>query len=159
VDQNIIISGASGNLGQDVVKKLSDLNYRLYVTTGPRRGDLFGAFPNVDAQPVDLLDKQASEAFVHETITKTKKIQAGIFLVGGYAPGDIGQTNDSDIEKMMQLNFFTAFHLVKPLVTHFKKNGGGQLIFIGAKPAIIAKNGAGNLRMLYPSPCFSKWQR
>ncbi|TDE16828.1 SDR family NAD(P)-dependent oxidoreductase [Dyadobacter psychrotolerans] len=142
--KNIIISGASGNLGKDVVQKLSDLNHQLYVTTGSHHADLFDGFPNVDAQALDLLNKDVSETFVTESITKAKHIQAGIFLVGGYAPGGLEETEDDAIEKMIHLNFFTAFHLVKPLVNHFQANGGGQLIFIGAKPALIAKQGAGN---------------
>lgn len=141
---NIIITGASGNLGKDVVKKLSDLGYRLHVTTGSHGNGSFDELPLVSAQSVDLTDVNAALAFVSDTIAKAGSVQAGIFLVGAYAPGNLKETNDDDIEKMMQLNFFTAFHLVKPLMTLFKEQGGGQFIFIGAKPALIAKQGAGN---------------
>ena len=141
---NIIITGASGNLGKDVVRKLSGLDYHLYVTSGSHSTDIFNEFPDVHAQIVDLTDKDASLAFIKDTIKNTGSVQAGIFLVGGYAPGKIEETDPVDIEKMIRLNFFTAFHLVKPLMAQFKTQGGGQFIFIGARPALVAKQGAGN---------------
>lgn len=143
--QNIIISGASGNLGQEVVKRLSDNGDKLYVTTGSRNPDMFNAFENVSAEAVNLLDGEASLNFVNQTISKANTIQAGIFLAGAFAMGDIVQTDDTLIEKMFGVNFFTAFHLVKPLIAHFEENGGGQFIFIGARPALEADQGAGSL--------------
>ena len=142
--QNIIISGASGNLGRDVVRKLADLGYGLNLTLGRHDAGTFNELPNVYAKVVDLLNTDAANEFVSDSITKSESIQAGIFLAGGYAPGSVSETNDEDIEKMIQINFLTAFHLVKPLMAHFEANGGGQFIFIGARPALIAKQGAGN---------------
>ena len=142
--QNVIISGASGNLGKDVVKKLAELGYGLNVTLGRHDAGTFEELPNVHAKQVDLLDLDAANQFVADSITNRESIQAGIFLAGGYAPGIISETDDADIEKMIQINFLTAFHLVKPMLAHFEANGGGQFIFIGARPALIAKQGAGN---------------
>ena len=142
--QNVIISGASGNLGKDVVKKLADLGYGLNLALGRHDAGTFGELPDTFAQQVDLLNPDAAKQFVSDSIENHESIQAGIFLAGGYAPGVISETNDEDIEKMVQINFLTAFHLVKPLLAHFEANGGGQFIFIGARSALIAKQGAGN---------------
>ena len=144
MSKNIIISGASGGLGIDVVQKLAELGYNLYITFGSKKSDVFDSLKNVSAQVVDLTNSEASEEFINETLEKSDGIQAGIFLVGGYAPGNIHQTDDAQLEKMFNLNFFTAFHLVKPLMKHFEENGGGQFIFIGARPALEADQGKGN---------------
>jgi len=144
MSKNIIISGASGGLGIDVVQKLAKLGYNLYITFGSKKSDVFDSLKNVSAQVVDLTNSEASEEFINETLEKSDGIQAGIFLVGGYAPGTIHQTDDAQLEKMFNLNFFTAFHLVKPLMKHFEENGGGQFIFIGARPALEADQGKGN---------------
>src|SRR5690606_9374489 len=70
--------------------------------------------------------------------------QAGIFLAGGFASGKLSDTADADLEKMIAMNFLTAFHLVKPLKKHFERQGGGQFIFIGARPALVAEQGTGS---------------
>ncbi|MCE7043537.1 SDR family NAD(P)-dependent oxidoreductase [Dyadobacter sp. CY312] len=142
--QNIIISGASGNLGQEVVQKLSALDTHLFVTTGSHYKGEFDALSGVDNFGIDLLDSDASHSFVQKVIDQAETIHAGVFLVGGYAPGGLAETDDEDLEKMIHLNFFTAFHLTKPLIAHFKKQGGGQLIFIGAKGAVSSNQGDAN---------------
>lgn len=144
MSNNIIISGATGNLGREVVKKLSDCGNNIYVTLGSKNINVFDKFPDVKGQVVDLLDYDASVNFVNQTLIQAKSVQAGIFLAGGYASGSINETDDAALEKMFNLNFLTAFHLVKPLMEHFEKNGGGQFIFIGAKPALIASQGKDN---------------
>ena len=143
MSKNIIISGASGGLGKDVVKKLSDLGNNLYVTFGSKN-NAFEGLENVNGQVVDLTNNEESLSFVNKTIEKAKNIQAGIFLVGAYAPGSLYETDDALLEKMFSLNFFTTFHLVKPLMEHFKAKGGGQFIFVGARPALEAGQGKGN---------------
>jgi len=144
MSKNIIISGSSGGLGKDVVKKLSEADNNLYVTFGSKKADAFEELKNVTSQSVDLTNQDAALNFVNTTLEEATKIEAGIFLVGGYAPGDLHATDDTLLEKMFNINFFTAFHLVKPLMKHFETNGGGQFIFVGARPALEADQGKGN---------------
>jgi len=144
MSKTIIITGASGGLGKVVVKNLSEDGHNLYVTTGSKQTDAFDGLSNLITQAVDLTDGAAAVEFVSDTAQKADHIHAGIFLVGGYAPGDIHATDHALLEKMFNLNFYTAFNMVKPLMEHFESNGGGQFIFIGARPALEADQGKGN---------------
>ncbi|WP_439582707.1 SDR family NAD(P)-dependent oxidoreductase [Dyadobacter bucti] len=144
MQKQIIISGASGNLGQEVVKKLTALGYGLHAPSRQQGLSKLSELPNVKGQVVDLSDAADTDRFVKNTIKETGGVQAGIFLAGGYAPGKISDTSDADLEKMFSTNFLTSFHLVKPLMEHFEAAGGGQFIFIGARPALVAEQGAGN---------------
>jgi NAD(P)-dependent dehydrogenase (short-subunit alcohol dehydrogenase family) len=94
MQSNIVITGASGNLGKDVVRKLSDSGYKLYVTLGPHNKVFFDELPLVNAQVVDLTDVTSSSAFATDVISKAGSVHAGVFLVGGYAPGSIEATKD-----------------------------------------------------------------
>lgn len=141
---NIIISGASGNLGKDVVQKLADLGHGIYAISGSHGKDIFDNLSQVHVQTVDLTDSMAASDYVENTISNAGPVQAGVFLAGGYAPGKMEDTHIKDIERMLRINFYTAFNLVKPLMAQFKIQGGGQFIFIGARPALIAEQGAGN---------------
>ncbi|TLV00805.1 SDR family NAD(P)-dependent oxidoreductase [Dyadobacter luticola] len=140
----VLISGATGNLGQDVVKKLTGLDYGLHINVREGKAQAYADLNNVKSYTADLSDAQQSEDFVKNAIENAGIISAGIFLAGGFAMGKLSDTSDADIEKMVTMNFLTAFHLVKPLKAHFEKNGGGQFIFIGARPALVAEQGAGS---------------
>ena len=69
-------------------------------------------------------------------------VYGAVLLVGGNAPGELKNATDADIRKMVDLNFFTAFHLVKPLLAHFEQQGLGQIILVGSKAALVASEGA-----------------
>ena len=62
--------------------------------------------------------KMLAANFVQETIAKNKKIDGALLLVGGFAMGGIDKTSGADIDKMISLNFKTAFFLARPLFQH-----------------------------------------
>lgn len=144
MSKQVIVSGATGNLGKDVVKKLTSLGYGLHINVREGKTDAYSDNANVSNYFANLTSEEQSEQFVAEAIGNASRIEAGIFLAGGFAMGKLTDTSDADIEKMMTMNFATAFHLVKPLMKHFEAVGGGQFIFIGARPALVAEAGTGS---------------
>jgi NAD(P)-dependent dehydrogenase (short-subunit alcohol dehydrogenase family) len=46
-------------------------------------------------------------------------------------------TSSNDIDQQIALNFKTSYHIVRPLLDYFEKNGGGQFILTGARPALL----------------------
>ncbi len=141
----VLISGASGNLGKDVVDTLHKEGYHLSLAVDAHLANMYDDLSNTKSAVVNLLDEAAAEQFVEVAINKNIKIDAAVMLVGVYAPGNILKTTDADIKKMIGLNFLTALHLVKPLLRQYQKQGYGQFIFVGAKAAIIPSLGADNL--------------
>ena len=144
MQNQVLISGASGNLGKDVVKKLTDLDFGLHMNIRNPRSGAYLEQANVFTYKADLSDPSESEQFVTNAISKAGSIQAGVLLAGGFAMGEIADTTSAEIDKMVTLNFMTAFNLVKPLIAHFEANGGGQFVFIGARPALEAEQGFGS---------------
>jgi short-subunit dehydrogenase len=142
--KNILISGASGNLGKDVVNALHNKGYNLSLCVDAHLATMYDDLLNTQSAVVNLLDEAAAEQFVDTAINKNSTIDAAILLVGAYAHGNILETTDADIKKMMELNFLTALHLVKPLLRQYQKQGFGQFVFVGAKAAIIPTMGSAN---------------
>jgi len=90
---------------------------------------------------VNLMDEAASAAFIKDIIAKHGKIQGALLLVGGFAMGDIAATSGKDLLKMFSLNFETAWYSARPLLEHMLESGYGRLVFIGARPALLAADG------------------
>lgn len=56
--------------------------------------------------------------------------------------GKLTDTSSEDLNKMIGLNFLTAFNVVKPLLKHFlEQEQGGQFILIGSRPGLNAEAG------------------
>ncbi|ACT95825.1 SDR family NAD(P)-dependent oxidoreductase [Dyadobacter fermentans] len=142
--KQVIVSGATGNLGKDVVKKLTEFGYGLHINVRKGKTDAYADNANVSSYLADLAHPEQADVFVAEAIANAGKIEAGILLAGGFAMAKLTDTTDSDIEQMLSINFKTAFHVVKPLMKHFEANGGGQFVFIGARPALVAEAGTGS---------------
>lgn len=140
--KSIIVSGATGNLGAAVVQKLTESGMRLSLVVSKRNPSEFAHLENTSSQVIDLMDQAATESFVTQVFEKEKEVHAAVLLVGAFAMGTIKSTSDEDIQKMININFLTAFHMVRPLLEHFERQGFGQIILVGSKAALNPAEGA-----------------
>jgi len=139
-----IVTGASGNLGQAVVKKFLAENYLVTGTLIP--GDKVAmdiAGKNFETAVVDLIQEEEARQFVDGLVAKQGHIDAAILTVGGFAMGDIAVTKTADISKQYKLNFETAYHVARPVFLQMMKQGQGRIFLIGSRPGSNMKNSLG----------------
>ncbi len=138
--KSIIVTGASGNMGQAVVKRFAQDGHKVYAVLGlGENSRLFSESTHaekIDLQFLNLSDETVSEGYVKSIIAKDPSVETAICLVGGWQPGTIAETTGYELDKMMKLNFSTAFNIARPLMEYFERQGRGQFIFVGARPAI-----------------------
>lgn len=135
--KNVIITGAAGNLGSAVVEKFLLSGYKVIATV--ESDDQAKRLPpnqNLEIQKVNLGNEAEATAFIDNMISKYKRIDSALMLVGGFAMGDIAATGGDDLKKQYSLNFETAYFVARPLFTHMMQNNFGRLIFVGARPAL-----------------------
>lgn len=131
--KNVLVTGATGNLGAAVCKKLLDQGYQVIGTTRPGSQSPDSA---VDFHPCDLTDEQATADFFSKLKNSYDQLDGVVCLVGGFGMGNIRESSSQDMLHMLQLNYFTAYHTAQQAINWMNTTGGGKLIFIGAKPAI-----------------------
>ena len=142
--KNIIITGANGNLGSAVVKKFLDEKYRVIAVDQSDNHLAFAkANANFEFKTVDLANEDVAFTFVQEVIGKHKTIDGALLLVGGFAMGGIDKTSGADIDKMINLNFKTAYFLARPIFQHMIGRNSGRLVLVGARPALKPEQGKG----------------
>lgn len=135
--KNIIITGASGNLGGACVQRFANDGYQVIAVVPPGDKLRFDAPQNVAVVEADLLNEKSSEEFVGTVIRKHGTIDAALLLVGGYDSGDIKSTDGAKIKKMMSLNFDSAYNSARPLFLQMmKQDRGGRIVLVGARPAL-----------------------
>ena len=142
--QTVLVTGASGNLGQAVVKKFIENGYKVAGTV--LHHDVDGLdFPadRFEKKVVDLGDEKDAAAFVGGIVEKHKTIDAAILTVGGFAAGKIADTTTADVMKQYQLNFETAYNIARPVFLQMMKQGYGKIFLIGSRPGLDAKGGKG----------------
>lgn len=138
--KTILVTGASGHLGKDVVEHFHAQGYAVRATFSSDRDlTLFDHLPNVHPHVVNVLDESSVAGFL-ATIADVK-IRAAVLLVGGFAMGTMQQTDDKLLQKMIDLNFMSAFNIVKPLMARFEQQGSGQFVLIGSRPTLNPAEG------------------
>jgi NAD(P)-dependent dehydrogenase (short-subunit alcohol dehydrogenase family) len=139
-----IITGASGNLGQAVVKKFLNENYYVAGTIVPNDPVITDIKnKNFETFIVDLMNEDASQKFVESVAARQDTIDAAVLTVGGFAMGKIADTKTSDIAKQFKLNFETAYNVARPVFSQMMKQDSGRIFLIGSRPGSDMHNSKG----------------
>lgn len=139
-----IVTGASGNMGQVVIKKFLGEGYLVIgtiVQNDPTPLDIQDK--RFEKVVVDLTDEEDASNFITAMIEKHKRIDVLVTTVGGFAMGSIAETKTSDILKQYKLNFETAYNVARPVFMQMRKQQTGRIFLVGSRPGLDAKSGMG----------------
>ncbi len=141
-----IVTGASGNLGQAVIKKFLAENYTVIGTVIPN-DPVKIELNDARFEPVvaDLMNEESSGQLVNGIIERLGQIDVAVLTVGGFAMGKIAETKTSDISKQYKLNFETTYNIARPVFIHMLKQGRGRIFMVGSKPGLDSRNSKGML--------------
>jgi len=143
-NKTAIVTGASGNMGQAVIKKFLAEGYNVIGTIVPNDPTPFDIDDaKLEKVKVDLMNEVDSEKFVQNIISKYKSIDAVVLTVGGFAMGNIACTKTTDIYKQYRLNFETAYNVARPAFVQMLQQKTGRIFLIGSKPGASAVNSKG----------------
>lgn len=131
---NIIITGASKGLGKAIAEKYAEAGHTLFVCSR-NEVDLYKMmealltkFPQctIKARPVDMSNKQEVVNFgnwcLSFGIPDILVNNAGQFL-----PGSVYNEEEGFLEKMMQVNLYSAYHLTRLLLPKMMEAKNGHI--------------------------------
>jgi len=139
-----LVTGASGNLGQEVIRKFISEGYNVVGTVIPNdpvtieiNSDRF------EKVVADLMSEDDAQRLASSVISRYGQVDAAILTVGGFAMGNISETKTSDILNQYKLNFETAYNIARPLFVQMLRQNNGRIFLIGSRPGLEAKSGKG----------------
>jgi NAD(P)-dependent dehydrogenase (short-subunit alcohol dehydrogenase family) len=139
--KNILITGASGNLGRVAAETFATQGNHVIAMTTPGKGlgyDVAGAITTYEA---DLSDEKSVNETLAKIIDTHKTIDAAVLTVGGFNVGNIQTTGAELLQKMISVNFNTAYFVARPVFNQMMLQSFGRIIFIGARPGLVASEG------------------
>jgi NAD(P)-dependent dehydrogenase (short-subunit alcohol dehydrogenase family) len=143
-NKTVIVTGASGNMGQAVVRRFLAEGYNVVGTIIPNDTvPLEITNPNLEKVIVDLMDETDSEKFIQNVIAKYGGVDIAVLTVGGFAMGKLADTKTVDVYKQYRLNFETAYNIARPSFVQMMKQNSGRIFLIGSKPGLSARDGKG----------------
>lgn len=142
--RTILVTGASGNLGQGVIKKFLAEGFHVTGTLVPN--DPVGIDiknEHFEGIVVDLMDEEAAAGLVNAIISKRGNLDVAVLTVGGFVMGGIADTGIGDIRQQIRLNFETAYHVARPVFLQMLKQKKGRIFLIGSRPGSDMRNSKG----------------
>lgn len=144
---HVVITGAGGNLGREVVRYFLEQGFRVTATvrdaaeaSGLRRElESRGSYESkedlLEVTELELTDEEAVRGFAGGT-GRRQPVDAVFMLAGGFAMGGVKNTDLEAIRKQLSVNFETAYPLARAFFGHMKERGRGRLVFVGTRPAL-----------------------
>lgn len=144
----IVITGASRGLGKAIAETfaedkqghtffLSAKNKEALLLTGK---ELQGRFPrtNIFTKPYDLSTKEETRKFGEWILEQTDKIDVLVNNAGIFIPGNVHDEADGVLEKLIELNLYSAYHLTRLLLPSMIKQKSGHIFNICSIAALQA---------------------
>ncbi len=127
---NTIITGATKGIGKALAIKFASEGHSLAVCArneqdlASLKAELALSFPNIKVftQVTDISKKSEVEAFGHATIKAMGHIDVLINNGGVFLPGYTTDEVDGTLEKMIDTNLYSAYHLTRIMVPFMKSS-------------------------------------
>jgi NAD(P)-dependent dehydrogenase (short-subunit alcohol dehydrogenase family) len=143
-DKVIIVTGATGNLGQAVSRALFDAGARLALVDRSIEDRFETAFPQMVDSPncyflhtVDLTDEDSVAHTMAHIIEYFGRVDGLLNIAGGYRAGDpVHETSLDTWAFMLNLNAKSVFLTSRAVLPQMIAQGGGRIVNVGARVAL-----------------------
>lgn len=140
---NVMVAGASGNLGQAVAQAFHSAGANLALLDR-KPGRLQTLFPEVAASPghllldsVDATDAESVEGAVEAAVQRFGRIDVLANAVGGWRGGKLAHETPLETWDLMHsLNARSAFILSRAVVPHMLEQGAGKIVHTAARAGL-----------------------
>jgi NAD(P)-dependent dehydrogenase (short-subunit alcohol dehydrogenase family) len=140
--KTVIITGANGHLGRVVTDRFGQNGYQVIALVSPGKK---AQAPAISFE-ADLTDEELTNAAVQQILKNYPTVDACLLLAGGWAGGKLAATDRRLLDQMIDTNFRTAYHVARPVFEHMlMQPQGGRIVLVGARPALVAKDGKNNV--------------
>jgi NAD(P)-dependent dehydrogenase (short-subunit alcohol dehydrogenase family) len=134
-DQVVLITGATGGLGEIVTRLFLDagahvVGVALHWNEPPKTS-------RVLPLELDLSVPEQCRSAVNLTLERHGRIHMLVHLVGGFTAGmTIAETTDEIWLGMLNVNLISTFNLCREVLPHMLRAGRGRIIAIGSKAGV-----------------------
>lgn len=127
----VIITGATKGIGRAIAETFAKEGADLAIcarTTADLEAfktDFNSKYPNIEVftQSVDMSDKAAVLQFAEAIKSKWGQIDVLVNNAGLFIPGEVSKEEDGALEKMIETNLYSAYHLTRALLPTIGSKG------------------------------------
>jgi NAD(P)-dependent dehydrogenase (short-subunit alcohol dehydrogenase family) len=142
-DRVVLITGAKGGLGTYVTQAFLEAGASVVGSSRSIAGSDF-KHPGFSAIPAELSSRQEALQLAAAALRLHGRIDTLVHLLGGFTGGPaVQETAEADIDRMLEMNFRSAFHMIAAVLPPMQARNSGSILAIGARTAVEPQPGLG----------------
>lgn len=135
--KTVLITGATGALGSVTANAFNSAGWRVVRILSPRST----APVDADTYIADLSDEIQVQAVTLRMKEDGLVPSAAVLIAGGFEGGGLAESEHAIVQRMMDMNFYSAWHIIRSVSQIFGSIHGFNFIAIGARAARDPKAG------------------
>jgi short-subunit dehydrogenase len=154
---NVVITGASKGIGRAIAEGFARHGADLFLcartmdSTLHWQQDLMEQYNcSIMSMNVDMADAKAVKAFAGKVQEAFEGVDVLVNNAGVFEPGSVHAEPEGQLERMLQVNLYSAYHLTRALLPGMMKAGRGHIFNICSIAALQAYEAGGSYSI-------SKW--
>jgi short-subunit dehydrogenase len=148
---NAVITGASRGIGKEVARIFALHGYDLYLCSQNEESllktivELEMLYPNIsiNGQALDLGKKQNAQLFAEWLLNQAGAVDVLVNNVGTFIQGNVSDEPDGALEKMLEVNLYSAYHTTRALLPRMIAAEQGHIFNICSIASLAAYPGGG----------------
>ena len=93
--------------------------------------------PEFVALPADLSSGAPVRKVADDIVAQLGRIDVLVHAVGGFAGGmSVADTDDATLDRMLDLNYRSAFFMARAVLPHMRQQGGGRILAVASRQAV-----------------------
>jgi short-subunit dehydrogenase len=158
MNKTLVVTGGTKGIGKAIIEKFAANNYNIITCSRNEKElkklaeEIKSKYPDIHFfhQHADLSKREGVNTFITFTKSKTRHIDILINNTGSYTPGQIHNEAEGVLEKMINTNLYSAYHITRGLIDGMIKNKQGYIFNICSTASITPYVNGG-------SYCISKY--
>lgn len=148
---NIVITGSGKGIGKALAEKFSAVNNQVFICSRTEK-DLLRVAEEIDKKKAgavvkyfvaDLSQKSEVQQFASWIIGQNTTIDILINNAGQFIPGSVYNEAEETLEKMIEVNLYSAYHLTRALLPSMMEQKNGHIFNICSIASLKAYNNGG----------------
>jgi NAD(P)-dependent dehydrogenase (short-subunit alcohol dehydrogenase family) len=132
----VLITGAKGGLGSFVTAAFLEAGASVVgVSRSIQAGDF--AHRRFTAMPAELSSGAAALQLAGDAVARFQRIDGLVHVMGGFAGGTrVEETDDATMERMLDLNFRSAFFMLRAVLPYMRQQGKGSIAVVASRQGV-----------------------
>ena len=151
-NKRAVVTGATKGLGLAIAHQLAKAGYNVFIG-GRNKEELEATAASLDSlypatkasfAPADLSNKEAVFSFAQAILAGGSTVDILVNNAGIYLPGDVTTEEDGRLEKLIETNLYSAYHLTRQLLPGIQKSQSAHIFNMCSIASLAAYPGGGS---------------